>query len=169
MTEQFRFEDKDSLAATVVSDAKQQWENLKSLDSQQQANMMQLARGCVEEIETLHNAPDIIQDPPEDIDVIWSIPAPGWLTKEGSLPGWSANFPELDGCEKAVMGKTIDLAIAVTAKRLKKAPEEVTKEDIKTHGPWIIYNAPPDESQDLEEYLQRPRSEERRVGKECRL
>ncbi len=153
MTELFRFADKATLASEVVDSAKEQWENLKSADSDA---ILALAKKCIDEIEHLHNVADIILDPPEDIDAIWSISAPGWLTKEGSVPGWCANFPQLDGCEKEVMGKTIDLATAVTAKRLHKKPQEVTREDILKHGPWIIYNGPPEESQDLATYLTMP-------------
>lgn len=151
MKKPFRFTDKKAITEEVINSARKQRDNLNTADNEA---MLAMAKDCIDEIETLHNTADITIDPPEDINIIWSISSPGWLTKEGSIPGWSANFPQLDGCEKQVIGKTINLAIAITAKRLGRGVDQITKEDILNHGPWIVYNVPPDKSQDLETYLQ---------------
>ena len=116
------------------------------------------AAKCLAEIENLYNAPDILKDPPCDIDAVWIISAPGKLLTEGSKPNWSANYSWLDGCERKVVGKAINLVIETTAKRLGKAAAEVTKEDISAHGPFLIYNGPDYESEDVATLLNSPDS-----------
>lgn len=111
-----------------------------------QAGMIGLGFNCVAEIERLYNVPDIIPHPPADIDAIWIISAPGSVTHEqGVKPGWSSEFPWMDNMEWEVVGNALALAVSVTAKRLEKPVEQVTKKDVQQHGPWLIYNSQPGE------------------------
>lgn len=102
--------------------------------------MRELAAECVDEIERLHNVPDIIKNPPEDIDVIWVIGAPGLLLEHGSKPGWSAYFRWMDNLEWENFGSAFALTNGVTARRLGKPVEEVTRQHVLESGPWLIYN-----------------------------
>lgn len=155
MTGKFKFTKRESMPLEVVAQAKKQWPNLQNINN---GTLLKMADGCINEIENLHNAIEITENPPEDIDVIWDISAPGWLMKKGSMPGWSSNYPELDNCEKEVVERTINLTLVITAKRLGKLVHEVTKEDVLNHGPLITYNGPPLESADFTQFLKRPNS-----------
>ena len=135
----FSFQDKEQMPDTIVSNVIKQHPTLEEIPYNQ---MRDLAVECIEEIERLHNVPDIIENPPEDIDVIWVIGAPGLLLEHGSKPGWSANFPWMDNLEWENFGSAFALATAVTAKRLRKDADQVTREDALRSGPWIIYNDP---------------------------
>lgn len=135
----FSFEDKGNMSHAVVQNAIRQH---PVLEEASYPEMQDLALECIDEIERLHNVPDITKDPPEDIDVIWVVGAPGLLLEHGSKPGWSANFPWMDNLEWENFGSAFALAIAVTARRIGKDVHEVTREDVKKSGPWIIYNDP---------------------------
>lgn len=135
----FSFENKEEMPDIVVRNAIEQFPILADAPCSEMRN---LALACVDEIERLHNALDIIKNPPEDIDVIWVVGAPGLLLEHGSKPGWSSNFPWMDNLEWENFGSAFALAIAVTAKRLGKNVDKVTRQDVLEAGPWIIYNDP---------------------------
>lgn len=135
----FSFKDKEEMPGTVVKNVIGQFPILADAPY---LEMRELASACVDEVERLHNAPDIMKNPPEDIDVIWVVGAPGLLLEHGSKPGWSSNFPWMDNLEWENFGSAFALAIAVTARRLGKNVDEVTRQDVLEAGPWIIYNDP---------------------------
>lgn len=138
-TPTFSFEKKEGMPEEIVQNVIGQFpvpaESLRS-------EMRDLAGECVDEIERLHNVPDIIKNPPLDIDVIWVVGAPGLLLEHGSKPGWSSNFPWMDDLEWKNFGSAFALAIAVTAKRLGKNVDQITRQDVLESGPWLIYNDP---------------------------
>lgn len=135
----FLFEDKGGMPTKIVQNVIDQFPVLAESPRE---GMLNLAGKCVDEIERLHNAPDIIRDPPSDIDVIWVIGAPGLLLEHGSKPGWSSKFPWMDNLEWENFGSAFALATAITAKRLGKGVDQVTRQDVLESGPWIIYNDP---------------------------
>lgn len=147
--EPITFSDKEGMVRQVIANVKGQGYILEASD--EEASWLALA--CINEIEQLHKVPDIVQDPPTDIDVIWIISAPGLLLEHGSKPGWSAQFTWLDNCEWEVVGAGFALAEAVTAKRLQKPVNQVTKDDFKEHGPWVVYNSNPWENEALKTIL----------------
>lgn len=152
-TEHLAFPSITQMAKKVVANAQEQHTDLNEIET---GNLEDLALGCINEIEKLHNAPDILKNPPEDIDVVWIISAPGLLTRWGSKPGWSSQFPWLNECERKVVGKGLNLVFSVTARRLNKPVEEITKEDVLANGPWVVYNAPDLENADVEKILEDP-------------
>lgn len=151
--EHFLFVEKPRIVDQIITSAIEQHPELNRVSRTQ---LGQLAHECVEEIEFLHNSQKIMSDLPLNIDIIWIISAPGLLLTYGSKPGWSSQFPWLNNCEREVVGTGIDLAISVTAKRLGKTPESVTKEEMVAYSPWIIYNGPPHENADVATLLKQP-------------
>ena len=88
--------------------------------------------------------------PESDIDVVWVI------------SGWSVYNPSLSPEFKSVVENTIfanedtqminfgiGLVYEITAKRLGENESEVTKEDVKEHGPVLIYNGNIDQNDNL--------------------
>lgn len=147
--EPITFSDKEGMVRQVIANIGDHGYILGVSD--QEASRLALA--CINEIEQLHKVPDIVQDPPTDIDVIWIISAPGLLLEHGSKPGWSAQFTWLDNCEWEVVGAGFALVETVTAKRLQKSVDQVTREDTKEHGPWIVYNSNTWENEAVETIL----------------
>lgn len=147
--EPMTFFDKEEMVREIIANIRKQGHVLEASGEE----VSKLALSCINEIEELHNVPDIIQDPPAEVDVIWIISAPGLLLDHGSKPGWSAKYPWLDGCEWEVVGAGFALAETVTAKRLQKPVDQVTREDIKEHGPWIVYNSNSWENEAVETIL----------------
>lgn len=131
------FPDKDEMVRQAMENIRKQGHVLEASNRE----VIEFSRACIDEIERLHNVPDIIQNPSASIDVIWIISAPGLLLEHGSKPGWSAQFPWLDDCEWEVVGAGFALAEAITASRLRKPINQLTKEDAVNEGPWIIYNS----------------------------
>ena len=117
----FTFSKKPEIIKEIISSTIAQHPDLLSIPLE---NLESFAKNCIDEIERLHNIPDIVNSPPEDIDVVWAISAPGLLLTKGSKSNWSSNFPWLDNCEREVVGKSIDLIAAVTSKRLNKRISE---------------------------------------------
>lgn len=103
----FVFPRKQEMVKEIIDSAKEQHPELNQVNIM---NLEQFGSQCIDEIEVLYNAPNILQNPPEDIDVIWIISAPGLLLEQGLKPGWSSNFPWLDNCEREVVGSAFALA-----------------------------------------------------------
>jgi len=151
--ESFEFFSKPAMVRGIAIGAREQHKELTRVDMR---SLKQLALQCVNEIERLHKTPDILENPPEDIDVVWVIAAPGQLLTHGSKPGWSAQFPWLDNCEREVVGKGINLVHAVTAKRIGKPVSSVVKKDVLQSGPWTVYNMADHESGPVKIMLRSP-------------
>lgn len=135
----FSFEKKEEMPDAIVLEVIGQH---PVLGEAPYVKMRSLATECVDEIERLHNVPDIVGNPPSDIDVIWVIGAPGLLLERGSKPGWSSQYPWMDNLEWENFGSAFALEIAVTAKRLGKDVGQITRGDVLKSGPWLIYNDP---------------------------
>lgn len=73
--------------------------------------------------------------PTPDIGVVWVLSAPGTvkeISQDGSYAGVSSDLTNVE--------YGLDLVRQITALRLQKPVEEVTKEDIGSRGPLFYYN-----------------------------
>ena len=94
---------------------------------------MELVHQVVDELRELKEQPPF--EPTADIDTVWVLSAPGTikeLSQDGIYNGVSA--------DKKVIEHGIDLVRKITALRLDKDPEAVTKDDIESAGPILYYN-----------------------------
>ena len=148
--EPITFSDKEEMVRQVITNIKRQGHVLEASDEEAST----LAFSCINEIEQLHNVSDVVKDPPTEVDVIWIISAPGLLLEHGSKPGWSADIHWMDDCEWEVVGAGFALSEAVTAKRIQKGVDQINKDDIREHGPWIVYNINPWENEAVETILE---------------
>lgn len=91
------------------------------------------------------------QHPPihPDTDAVWVFSGPGTFYKpieehEQNFTRWMDRYRILYG---------LNIVKQVTAKKVNKKPEEVTKDDIAHYGPVFIYNGKPEENHDLRKAL----------------
>jgi hypothetical protein len=87
------------------------------------------------------------QHPPihKDTDIVWVFSGPGTFYKplednEQDFTRWMDRYRIMYG---------LAIVKQVTAKKLQKTPDKVTKEDILNHGPLFFYNGTPEENKDL--------------------
>ncbi|OGL37510.1 hypothetical protein A3B63_00275 [Candidatus Saccharibacteria bacterium RIFCSPLOWO2_01_FULL_49_22] len=93
----------------------------------------QLVHQVVDELRELKKSPPF--EPTADIDMVWVISQPG-TAKRASEDGIYKGISN----DRKVIDYGIELIKEITALRLGKAPEEVTKEDIEASGPTLFYN-----------------------------
>ncbi|HJY98680.1 MAG TPA: hypothetical protein VJ227_03130 [Patescibacteria group bacterium] len=86
--------------------------------------------------------------PAKDIDIVWVLSAPGTIKEpsgDGIYNGEIANWVSIQA--------GISLVRKITALRLDKKPEEVTKKEIEVFGPALYYNGEDRNTQNVK-YLQ---------------
>lgn len=91
-----------------------------------------LARQAIEELRYGKEHPFV---PTEDMDIVWVLSAPGTAftnSDSGSYAG--------DSSDRRVLEYGLHVVKEITALRLGKPVEEVTKEDVGTSGPILYYN-----------------------------
>jgi hypothetical protein len=87
-------------------------------------------------------------EPTADIDMVWVLSAPGTAkeaSNDGAYSGVSFDRMNID--------KGVETVLRVTALRLGKPVEEVTREDVETSGPVLFYNGEDAETEKVN-YLQ---------------
>lgn len=94
---------------------------------------MKLTHQVVDELRDLKERPPF--QPTADIDAVWVLSAPGTykeVSQDGIYKGVSADKKNID--------YGIRLVYEITALRLGKNVDEVTKEDVESEGPVLYYN-----------------------------
>lgn len=83
---------------------------------------------------------------PYDIDLVWSISGPGSVLEPPANGLYAGRLTDKERVDHAIA-----IVITVTAAKLNKDLDEVTREDIEKHGPYLYYNG---ESQGQGQYAQ---------------
>ncbi len=131
-------------------------ENLAE-DNDPRAYGRQMGRKALEELREEVEHPLV---PTADIDMIWIFSAPGTIKQPGRGGVYEGGFSNSMCIDHAV-----DMARQITALRLNKDIDDVTKEDIGEHGPKLYYNGEdettastnyPSQNKDLAELISEP-------------
>lgn len=101
------------------------------------------------------------ENPPvsPDIDIVWVISGHGtYDTESAAFPDMDPTPPEdtlfrIEDRERIAFG--VDLVKKITALRINKSPQDVTQEDIKEHGPTLLYNGANHQNENLEEAIEK--------------
>lgn len=107
---------------------------------QQKAEVHELLRDSARECYYLYDQID--NEPiPDNIDLVWAISTPGTALEPASFPANnSIDVYEGTFYNPAVISKAVEIVLKVTALRLKKERSLVTKDDVKSHGPFLLYD-----------------------------
>lgn len=103
-----------------------------------EARINKLSRAVLAELRE-HKAEGF--EPTADIDIVWVLSAPGTVKKiatDGTYAGASSDITNVN--------HGVDLVRQITALRIGKEVDDVTKEDIGEHGPMLFYNGEDDET-----------------------
>ena len=92
-----------------------------------------------------------------DTDIVWVISAPGNYSQSGEFPLNKGEDRYQTDWSKEMYRHRLrvgcSLVYEITARRLGKDIREVTKEDVKNHGPWLLYNPAPEDKEQFETVL----------------
>lgn len=91
-------------------------------------------------------------------DIVWVPPGPGMYDKTLD-PEIKDRYIHLPWSRRINWGRILmgtALVRQITAARVDKRVSEITQEDIKEHGPFLLYNCIPLEAKHLEHVLARP-------------
>lgn len=100
----------------------------------------ELKRRAADEVYSLHHEMDSMPIT-EDIDLVWAISAPGTVKDVANFPEGMRNNPyQGTKFNEGIVNRSVEIVLEVTALRLGKEVEDVTKDDIKEHGPILFYN-----------------------------
>lgn len=112
----------------------------------------ELTHQVVSELKDMRDHPPF--EPTPDIDMVWVLSAPGTAKEaanDGAYSGASFDRMNIDAGVQAVLD--------ITARRLGKPSDEITREDVETHGPVLFYNGE-DEATERGKYRQNEAFEE---------
>ena len=97
-----------------------------------------LVREALDQAWFMHHNPETL--PAADIDIVWAVSAPGTAEETAYFPEGPKNPYNGTSYNQDIIEHAASTVVEVTARRLGKTPEEVTREDILHHGPILLYN-----------------------------
>jgi hypothetical protein len=97
----------------------------------------QMVHDAVEQLWGVYVKPP---EPTQDIDLVWAVSAPGTVKTAAHFEDDPGNPYNNTSFNVGIVDHAVDLVRQVTALRKGKPVDEITKEDIRSHGPKLLYN-----------------------------